>query len=160
MNKDTNKAIHNPWFWTWIGLILVVLSVNGVFIYFAYESNPGLVTHDYYERGQYYEENMLKRQKNEPKWEMSVQHPTPVIHDTPATFILDNNDVEFDQVVLYAYRPSDANADFSLPMSLNAEGKYQISATFPLKGKWDVLIFARKGDKSKNQPVPLFVKDK
>ena len=34
---------------------------NGVFIYLALNNNPGLVVDDYYERGQDYEKNMLKR---------------------------------------------------------------------------------------------------
>jgi len=52
MEKDSNKAINSPWFWAWVLLIIIVLSVNGVMVYFAYESNPGLVTDNYYERGQ------------------------------------------------------------------------------------------------------------
>lgn len=160
MTKDTNKAIHNPWFWTWVGLILVVLTVNGIFIYFAYETNPGLVTHDYYERGQYYEENMLKRQKNTPNWTMNILHPTPVIQDKPSKFILESEGVLFNEAVLYAYRPSDANADFFAPMVRNSDGNYEVTTSFPLKGKWDVLFYATEGDKKKNQPLTLFVKAK
>jgi len=160
MSRDTNKAINNPWFWTWVGLLAVVLSVNGVFIYYAYDSNPGLVSNDYYERGQYYEENMVKRQLNAPEWELNIKHPDTIFLNSPATFVLANEGIVFDKVIFYAYRPSDAKADFSMPMTQYSDGHYQINASFPLKGKWDVLINAYKGEKNKNQPVSLFIKEK
>lgn len=160
MAKDTNKAINNPWFWGWTSLLLIVLTVNGIFIYFAYTTNPGLVTDDYYDRGQAYEANMIKRQKNSPKWTMDLAFQKPLMFKKETTFSLISSQKEFDSVVFYAYRPSDINADFSIPMQPNLKGKFQTNVTFPLKGKWDIIIQATKGDKSKNESLTLFVKDR
>ncbi len=157
MKNDSNKAVNNPWFWTWIILILIVLSVNGVMVYFAFTSNPGLVTNDYYERGQNYEQNMLQRQLNAPKWAMNISFPQPVVINQTADFYLLKQPLEFDKVEFYAYRPADASADFSKKMTLNENGDYHVSVTFPLIGKWDLLIYAQKGDKNKNQPLTIFV---
>ncbi len=159
MKKDANKAINSPWFWAWVLLIIIVLSVNGVMVYFAYESNPGLVTDNYYERGQNYEQNMLKRQMNAPEWEMKISYPEEIIQNQNVNFILSRQQIEFDQVVFYAYRPADVSADFSKQMQLNSEGDYQVNISFSLKGKWDILVNAQKADKIKNQPLTIFVSE-
>ncbi|MCW8847766.1 MAG: FixH family protein, partial [Sedimenticola sp.] len=52
---------RNPWVLGWVGLVVVFLLANFVMIYLAITKNPGLVVDNYYERGQDYEKNMLKR---------------------------------------------------------------------------------------------------
>ena len=52
----------------WAGLLLLFFIANGVFIYLALNSNPGLVIDNYYDRGQDYEKNMLKRRAEDPGW--------------------------------------------------------------------------------------------
>ena len=51
-----------------------------------------------------------------------------------------------DSVTFYAYRPSDATQDFSVPMDEQAAGLYTAKAEFRLKGAWDILASARSGE--------------
>ena len=51
---------------------------------------------------------------------------------------------------LYAYRPSDARHDFELPMTKTGNGQFVVDAVFPLKGVWDLIIEAEKGDERMN----------
>ena len=48
--------------------------------------------------------------------------------------------VTSEQVRFFAYRPSDARRDFSVPMVPEAPGRYRAEVGFPLKGVWDVLV--------------------
>jgi nitrogen fixation protein FixH len=62
-----------------------------------------------------------------------------------------------DSVILYAYRPSDANADFSLPMQAMGNGLYQVEVTFALKGVWDLLVSVQKDGEEYNEPLRVVV---
>jgi len=147
----------NPWVLGWIGLLVVFLIANFIMIYLAVTHNPGLVVDDYYERGQNFEQNMLKRQARDPGWEMKLLSPRMVGVAEPADFgvrILDKqgNAVAPDSVTFYAYRPSDARQDFSVPMSEQDAGVYRAEVSFPLLGVWDILISAKHGDDEYHLP--------
>ena len=62
-SQSNSEARRNPWFIGLLGLVAVFLSVNIVFVAFAIQSNPGLVTDDYYEKGRDYENNVITRIK-------------------------------------------------------------------------------------------------
>lgn len=141
----------NPWVLGWIGLLVVFLIANFIMIYLAVTHNPGLVVDDYYERGQNFEQNMLKRQARDPGWEITLASPEAVGVNEATEFgvrILDRegNAVSPESVTFHAYRPSDARQDFSVPMKEDIPGVYQASVSFPLLGVWDILISARNGE--------------
>ena len=52
ISQDNPNAWRNPWVLGWLALVAVVLVVNAVMITIAFVTNPGLVTEDYYEKGQ------------------------------------------------------------------------------------------------------------
>jgi len=146
-----NSAWRSPWVIAWILLVVAVLAVNIVMIYLAMEANPGLVAEDYYERGQDYEDNLVKRMARDPGWSMQVQPPQFVGVSTPARFrfsVVDKagEPVHPDRVELFAYRPSDARQDFSVVMTEVGPGLYEAEVSFPLKGVWDILVSASVGD--------------
>jgi len=58
--------------------------------------------------------------------------------------------VQPDSVTFFAYRPSDAERDFSLAMDQVDKGLYSTKAQFRLKGFWDVLISVKSGDEEYN----------
>ncbi len=148
-------AWKSPWLIGWVLLILVVLGVNLIMVYLAMKTNPGLVTEDYYERGQDYEKTRFSKEANDPGWHMNIDMPKKLYagNDIPFSFtVLDKAGVPVkpDSVTFYAYRPSDAKRDFSLPMERVAAGLYSVKAKFVLKGVWDVLVSVKHGDEEYN----------
>lgn len=144
-------AWKSPWVIGWLLLILVVLGVNLVMVYLAIRTNPGLVVEDYYERGQEYEKTRFSKQARDPGWHMNLDMPEKLFagNEIPFNFtVLDKAGVPVlpDSVTFFAYRPSDAERDFSLPMNQEAKGLYTVKAKFVLKGVWDVMVSVKQGE--------------
>lgn len=144
-------AWKSPWVIGWIALVLVVLGVNLSMVYLAMRTNPGLVVEDYYARGQDYEKTLFSKRARDPGWHMVIDLPKNTLagNHTPINFsIVDKAGVPVqpDAVTFYAYRPSDAARDFSVPMEQQATGLYSAKAQFRLKGVWDILVSARNGE--------------
>ncbi len=159
-----NSPWRSPWIIGWLSLLLVFLLANGIMIYLAIEGNPGLVVDDYYERGQDYEKNMLKRMAKDPGWDMKIIMPELIEVAKPMLVnftVLDvaAKPVNRDSVTFYAYRPSDAKKDFSVPMQRIDDGLYEAWVTFPLLGIWDVLVTVTNVDGEINFPHRVDVGD-
>ncbi len=160
---DSNQSPwRNPWVIGWIALVVVVVAMNIVMVTFSITGNPGIVAEDFYDRGQDYEQNMLKRQARDPGWLMEIESPDFIELAKPTTFNYtvtskEGGQVTVDKVVFYAYRPSDAKMDFSKEMTLVEPGLYTVDVSFPLKGAWDVLVSAKTGEDEYNTPLRLGV---
>jgi nitrogen fixation protein FixH len=144
-------AWRRPWVRAWFALVASVLAINGVMVYFAIQTNPGLVVDDYYDRGQHYEKTLASKLAKDPGWSMQPEMPVRIKAGEPQTvrFTLTDKDgqpVSADAVTFYAYRPSDLSRDFSLPMSLEGPGRYVVEASFPVMGVWDTLFAVRQGE--------------
>jgi nitrogen fixation protein FixH len=147
--KQKQSPWRNPWIIGWLSILGLFLVVSGIRIYLAVTTSPGLVVDNYYERGQDYEQNMLKRQARDPRWQMEIKAPEFVDVAKPAYFEFDIKDrhgqaITPDSVTFYAYRPADAAADFAVPMEQLTLGRYQAEITFPLLGVWDILVSAKR----------------
>jgi nitrogen fixation protein FixH len=155
---DKNSAWRNPWVIAWVAMVAIFFSMNIVLIYMAADNNPGLVVDDYYERGQDYEKNMLKRQARDPGWEMQLQMPKLIeTVDQPVVcrFSVRDKDglpVSPETVTFYAYRPSDAKQDFSVPMQEIEPGVYEAEIRFPMMGAWDTLVSVKQGEDEYSTP--------
>jgi nitrogen fixation protein FixH len=141
-------AWRSPWVIGWLALVVSFLAVNGVMIYFAVTTNPGLVVEDYYERGQYYERHLASKLAKDPGWSLRAEVPEGI--QAGVTRVLKfvvadktGRPVTLDGATFYAYRPSDAGLDFSLPMEQEGPGRYAVQVSFPLMGVWDALFVAR-----------------
>ena len=135
----------------WAGLLLLFFIANGVFIYLALSSNPGLVIDNYYDRGQDYEKHMLKRRAEDPGWNMRIELVGSPVQDKVSAirFHLSDKAGQLlipETVTLYAYRPSDSKADFELPMLELQTGTYEADVAFPMPGIWDLLIVVAKDE--------------
>ncbi|MCW8930247.1 MAG: FixH family protein [Gammaproteobacteria bacterium] len=167
ISKSGSKKISwykSPWVIGWLLLVLVVLAVNSFMIIQSINDFPGLVVEDFYERGQDYEENMLKKLENNEKWTTEFQ--ISEIHlNKPAniSFVITDSmgkPAPVEKVTLFAYRPSNAKKDFSVPMNLSDEKKtYQANVTFEIKGKWDLLASLVIEGVEVNYAKTIFVKD-
>jgi len=153
--NDKQSPWSNPWVLLWIGLLVAFFIANSFMIYLSVSSAPRLVVKDYYERGKDYEMNVLKRQARDPGWKMRVKKPAFVDIGKPALFSFSVQDkqgtpVTPDTVIFHVYRPSDARMDFSLPMREIAPGQYQVEASFPVLGAWDILVSVTRGEDEYN----------
>jgi nitrogen fixation protein FixH len=150
-HRRPRSAWRNPWVIAWLALVAIVLAVNATMIVLAFATNPGLVVDDYYERGRRVERTLATRRAEAPGWTMSVDTPGDLAEGRPTTvrfFVVDaaGQPVRPDAVTYYAYRPSDAAADFSQPMIEEAPGRYAVEVSFPIAGVWDTLVAAESGD--------------
>jgi nitrogen fixation protein FixH len=141
----------NPWVIGWIALIVVVLGVNIAMVTLAIATNPGLVHDDYYERGRDVERTIQTRLAEGPGWTIRIDTPSDIRAEQTAKVrfaVVDKAGlpVSSDQVTYYAYRPSSAERDFSLPMSEVGPGLFEAEVTFPLGGIWDTLVAVTQGD--------------
>jgi nitrogen fixation protein FixH len=154
------SAWRSPWVIGWILMVVIFFTMNMIMIYLAQDNNPGLVVEDFYDRGQDYEQNMLKRQARNPGWQMKIDLPKKIDVDEKVTCRFSVKDKEGkpvapDAVTFFAYRPSDAKQDFSHPMEMVEPGVYQAEVSFPLLGAWDVLVSAQNGEDEYNTPKRL-----
>jgi nitrogen fixation protein FixH len=170
MNSESNtysKQQHwykSPWLIGWLFLVLTVLIVNGYMIYQSMNDFPGLVVDDFYERGQDYEENILKKLENNQKWVTEFKLGEFKANQASVIgFSLKDKDgkaADVDKITLFAYRPSNAKQDFSIAMSLSEDNTtYQASISFNQKGKWDLLASVVINGTEVNYARSIFVKD-
>jgi nitrogen fixation protein FixH len=151
-DSSAGSAWKSPWVIGWLGLIVVVLGVNITMVVLAITTNPGLIRADYYERGRDVEQTIVTRLESGPGWVTQIDTPadtTAGIETTVRFFVVDSvgQPVNPDEVVYYAYRPSDATRDFSVPMTAGGGGRYEVDIVFPLGGIWDTVVSVRhEGD--------------
>jgi nitrogen fixation protein FixH len=160
--SDKKSAWRSPWVIAWVSMVVIFFTMNMVMIYLAADKNPGLVVDDFYDRGQDYEKNRLKRMARDPGWKMKIHLPRKIEVDEPVNCrfsVIDKsgNPVRPDAVTFYAYRPSDKNADFSVPMREVGPGSYEAEVSFPLLGAWDTLVSAKQGEDEFNTPKRIGV---
>ena len=158
--SENKPAWRNPWLIGWMSVLVAFLLVSGVRIYLAVTTSPGLVVDDYYERGQDYEQNMLKKQARDPHWKMKIIAPDFVDVAKPAEFefVIFNKEghaITPDSVIFYAYRPADSREDFSVVMEEVTIGRYKAEISFPLLGVWDILVSAKQGENEYSTPYRL-----
>lgn len=140
---------RSPMIQVWCGLLVIFFIANGVFIYLAQTSNPGLVVDNYYDRGQDYEKTMMTRMAADASWDMRIELIDDPVQNLPGVvrFFLTDNSGELqvpDTVTLFVYRASNAKDDFDVPMQELNTGVYQAEVAFPLPGTWDLLAVVLK----------------
>jgi nitrogen fixation protein FixH len=159
---EKKSAWRSPWVIAWVAMVVIFFSMNMIMIFLAMNNNPGLVVEDFYDRGQDYEKNMLKRQARDPKWRMKVELPKKIEIGQPVLCrytVTDRqgNPIDRDEVTFHAYRPSDAKQDFTVPMQRVGPGAYEATVSFPLKGAWDTLVSIRNGEDEYQVPKRIGV---
>lgn len=152
ISQKNKEALKNPWVLGMLLFLLTFLTANAVFIYLAFKSPPNLVVEDFYERGERYEETQKRIEAEKSLgWTGLLMTPAQTRVNQLQTYevlIQGKNSVnlDLDSVILNAYRPSDARADFSVEMFQKSPGIYAAEASFNLPGIWDVIVVAKQGD--------------
>ena len=155
ISQDNKQAMRNPWVLGWLGLLVIVLLVNIVFIVTAFRTNPGLVDNNYYEKGRYHDANYQKTMdaQNRLGWNITLRTPETINQGQPASYSVNvvdrvGNPLKGARVTLQAYRPSDASADINIELAPIADGVFQSHIDLPLKGIWDINIIVAQGDEN------------
>ena len=143
-------AWKSPWVLGWIALVSVVLIVNLTLVILGISTNPGLVIETFYDRGQNHEKTWASKQARDPGWVMQADIPQDLVVGEPKAlrFVLVDKagrPAAVEEAHFYAYRPSDSQRDFDLPMIEEGPGRFRVDVSFPLMGAWDTLIAVRHG---------------
>ena len=153
ISQKNNEALKNPWVLGLLAFLVTFLSANAIFIYMAFKHPPSLVVEDFYERGERFEETQKRIEaEKDLGWTGTFLFPAKarvnqsqnyevLIHDQNSTAL------QLDSLVIYAYRPSDAQADFSAEMNKTSPGLYSAELSFSLPGTWDLIAEAKQGEK-------------
>lgn len=151
-SQERGSALRSPWVWGCIGMVAAVFLANAVMIIIANITSPGLVVEDYYERGSNYARTQKKHAAQDALgWKAKLMTTGDITVNKPAAVqlrVVDSEGlpVNAGSVELFSFRPSDADADFSVILSNRYEGRYGGEIIFPLPGIWDMIVSVRRGD--------------
>ena len=152
ISQSNSQALKNPWILGLLAFLVVFLTANGIFIYFAFKSPPNLVVKDFYERGEAYAHTQERvKQEKSLGWSGMIMAPEVTHMNQIQTYTVllhgkNSAGLDLDLVTIHAYRPSDARADFSLDMTKEQTGVYRAAVIFKLPGIWDLIVEAKLGD--------------
>jgi nitrogen fixation protein FixH len=153
LSQTKKDFLHNPWALGIAASVLFGVGSSLALVIFAMQNRPGLVDKEYYESGRKYERTVMQQlaARNALAWRTTAVIPDPIIVATPGSVrlsVVDKNDVPVvkGSVSLTAYRPSDASADFTVPLTETASGDYAGTISFPLKGNWELRFRIQRGD--------------
>lgn len=154
MISQSNKAgLRNPWLLGMLGLIVLVLGVNGTFIWFATQDDrSSLVERDYKTKDRKANDDLLKelREQQALAWQTTIKKPKAIVMNTPTSYeisVVDRDGKPVSGVMeVEAYRASDASKDFTTAFKEVSPGNYQGAINFPLKGYWELRIHLTRGE--------------
>lgn len=153
ISQGNKSGLRNPWVWGMLALIVIVLSVNATFVWFATKGTRStLVERDYKTGDRQSNEALLGelRMQHQLAWQTEIKKPEAVVTGIPAAYQIAVQDRDGKPVSgimeVVSYRASDASRDFSTPFQEVAPGRYQGYINFPLKGYWELHIRVQRGD--------------
>jgi nitrogen fixation protein FixH len=154
MSLQLKNDLKSPWLRAILAGVALMVCVNMAFIISAYKSAPQLVSKDYYQKGQdHFNVEIKREQQAASAWRLQLLVPPALAVNQSQTlrlYVMDHqgNPLKTGKAMLYAYRPDNANADFSQELKLVDNGTFAADIAFPLPGKWD-LIAQIKSDEQK-----------
>ena len=152
ISQDNKSGLRNPWFLGMLVAIVVVLGVNGAFIWLATHQRSSLVDREYSTRDRKSDAAVLGdlRSHKALAWRITIRQPKGIMMNSPATYEISVADREGEPVSgtmeVEAYRPSDAEKDFTTAFREVSLGNYQGYISFPLKGYWELRIRIKRGE--------------
>jgi nitrogen fixation protein FixH len=151
ISQHNKKGIRNPWLLGMVALIILVLGVNGAFVWFATHNRSTLVDRDYSTKDRKSNAavvNELQEQKA-LAWKTTIKQPKPVVVGLPAGYEISVVDREGAPVSgtmeVEAYRASEESRDFTTAFGEVSPGNYHGYINFPLKGYWELRSRIRRG---------------
>ena len=151
LSQHHKKALRNPWFIGILGLMAVVLGVNGTFIWLAMKNRPALVDREYSTKDRKSDSaalHDLEAHRN-LAWQTTLKRPDNIVTHSPVAYeisVVDRAGAPVSGTMeVAAYRASDASKDFITAFRETSPGNYQGYINFPLKGYWELRIRTQRG---------------
>lgn len=154
ISQHSKKAFRNPWFLGMIGLMVVVLGVNGTFIWLSMQYRPALVDREYSTKDRKSDSATLSNLETHRNlaWKTTIKQPDTIATNSPATYeiaVVDRTGTPVSGTMeVQAYRASDASKDFTTAFVEISPGNYQGYINFPLKGYWELRIRTKRGNET------------
>lgn|SRR5574340_223622 len=151
ISQDSKKGLRNPWFLGMMGLIAVVLGVNGTFIWLAMQNRPALVDREYSTKDRKSDTAALNDLEvhRALAWKTTIKQPKSIVMNSPTAYeigVADRAGAPVSGMMeVEAYRASDAGKDFTTVFKETSQGNYQGYINFPLKGYWELRIRIKRG---------------
>lgn len=152
ISQDSKKGLRNPWFLGMLGLMVVVLGVNGAFIWLSMQNRPALVDREYSAKNRKSDTAALNdiEAHRALAWKTTVKQPPAVAVNSPVAYeigVADRAGAPVSGAMeVKAYRASDAGRDFTTVFRETSPGNYQGYISFPLKGYWELRIRVKRGE--------------
>jgi nitrogen fixation protein FixH len=154
ISQENKKGLHNPWLLGMIGLIILVLGVNGTFIWFATHNRSTLVDRDYSTKDRKPNASVVSdlQEQKALAWKVAIKQPKFVVMGSPAGYEISVQDREGAPISgtmdVDAYRAADESKDFTTAFREVSPGNYQGYISFPLKGFWELRIRVKRGEET------------
>jgi nitrogen fixation protein FixH len=139
---------ERSWWYPYIfvAAFAVVVAVNGVMIWIAVTTFPGLATDKSYDRGLKYNQNLAAAQAQaEMGWQVEIaaaKQSSGLVR--VEGFYKDKNAAPINELAVKAYliRPAVTGHDRDIELSPQGEGRYAGALELPLAGLWEVRLIA------------------
>ncbi len=145
ISQDNPQALKNPWVLGWLALVGTAFLGTIGLVVTAFVIPDQLISKDYYEKAEDYEENLVKYRTARAAlgWTYSAAYPkSPVINkkEIYRLTVVDKAGLPLTaaKISITVYRPSDAAADFNVELSEVSAGMYEGNISYPLKGIWEI----------------------
>ncbi len=164
-DKTWNVAWKNPFIIGWVGILILVVTVNFFMVGMAIVTSPGLVMENFYEKGKNLGTVIARRNRMEKiGWQMDLVMPTLISgqNKTLQLNVMDKEGVAFDvdSAVLYFFRPSNKKYDGKVEFkNYNKVGQYRSSINLPLKGYYQIVVEIKKGEDMMQLGKKIMVKE-
>lgn len=142
MPTRTTAHPRDKWIpWYFVAFFLVLMLVDGVFVYIATSTNPGVVTEKAYIKGKDYNEVIAMADAQAARgWKGTATLEGNTLHFTLTD--KDGTALSGAKVVALFRRPAEANRDFRVALMSRGDGRYSAEVKAPEPGLWDVILFA------------------
>lgn len=129
-----------------------ITAVNGVFIYFAMESWPGLGTQDAYRKGLAYNQTLEAAQRQQALgWQSAIKFKlSSQLAGTLSVQLSDKDKKGLTDLTVSVQlaRPIHENFDQTVSLKHQGSGLYQAIVELPMKGRWQATIEAKRNSRT------------
>ncbi|MCW9035643.1 MAG: FixH family protein [Alphaproteobacteria bacterium] len=162
------QARQRSWWYPWIfvAFFAVIITVNGIMIYFATSTFTGLETDKHYVKGLKYNDNLegVKKQaemgwKDTTSW-VAIAEDGLSRSGRINTVFQDKDGKPLKGLTIKAMviRPTHAGYDMDVDLQSAGMGTYELAVTLPLPGLWDVRLLASRGEEHYQRVQRLYIK--
>lgn len=128
--------------WYFVMAFMVVVLVNGLFIYMATSTHRGVVTPNAYQKGIHYNDTVnAVEQQQALGWKVQLAYDGALLH-VGATNAADQPLVGA-RVSAHIARPVESGYEQTVTLPAiagNSSGGYAAPVTFPMHGQWDITV--------------------